>query len=397
MNHGDGVLQEEPSGAPDDHLSTLLVHAGEPRPRIGGAVNVPIFQNTVFELPAQPEVSDIIYPRLSNLPNHRALSAKLAALEGGAAATVFGSGMAAISTTLLTVLRAGDHLLVQEGVYGGTHAFLTDDLVELGIGHTFVDGEDPTAWQAALRPTTRAFYTEAISNPMMHVADHRAVVDFARAHGLVSIIDSTFATPVNFRPLSLGYDLSLHSATKYLSGHSDIAAGVAVGSADLIERVQHRHDHLGGCLDPHACFLLHRGVKTLALRVRRQNHTTLTIARYLAGRPGVSRVHYPGLESHSAHARARELFSGFGGMLSFELEGGARAADRLFSRFKLILHAGSLGGLETLVTRPVQVSHVGMGPEEQARLGISDGLVRMSVGIEDPEDLIADLEQALGG
>jgi len=384
------------SGSSGDRLSTLLVHAGEPRPRIGGAANVPIFQNTVFELPGEPEVSDIIYPRLSNLPNHRALSAKLAALEGGAAATVFASGMAAISTSLLTVLRAGDHLLVQEGVYGGTHGFLMDDLVEFGIDHTFVDAEDPAAWQAALTPTTRAFYTEAISNPMMQVADHRAVIDFARVHGLVTIIDNTFATPVNFRPLSLGYDLSLHSATKYLNGHSDVAAGVALGSADLIARVQHRHDHLGGCLDPHACFLLHRGVKTLELRVRRQNATTLNIARYLAGRSGVARVHYPGLESHPAHARARELFSGFGGMLSFELDGGGPAAARFISRIRLILHAGSLGGLETLVTRPVQISHVGMAPEEQARLGISSGLVRMSVGIEDPEDLIADLDQALG-
>ena len=385
------------SEAPAEHLSTLLVHGGEPRPRIGGAVNVPIFQNTVFELPGEPEVSDIVYPRLSNLPNHRALSAKLAALEGGAAATVFGSGMAAISTSLLTVLRAGDHLLVQEGVYGGTQGFLTQDLIEFGIDHTFVDGEDASAWQAALTPTTRAFYTEAISNPMMQVADHRGVIGFARAHGLVTIIDNTFATPVNFRPLSIGYDLSLHSATKYLNGHSDVAAGVAIGSADLVERVQHRHDHLGGCLDPHACFLLHRGVKTLELRVRRQNDTTLTIARYLAGRPEVARINYPGLESHPAHARARELFAGFGGMLSFELDGGGPAAARFISRIRLILHAGSLGGLETLVTRPVQVSHVGMTAKEQARLGISAGLVRMSVGIEDPEDLMADLDQALGG
>ena len=378
-----------------EHLSTLLIHAGELEPRVAGSATPPIFQSTVFELPSEPVVADILYPRLSNLPNHQVLAAKLAAVEGAQAATVFGSGMAAISTTLLTLLGAGDHVLVQEGVYGGTHGFLTEDLPSLGISHTFVDGDDPAAWQAALTPSTRAVYTEAISNPLMRVIDHRMVVGFARTHGLLSMIDNTFASPVNFRPLAIGYDLSLHSATKYLNGHSDIAAGAVLGSAELIDRIRRRQDHLGGCLDPHACFLLHRGVKTLELRVRRQNDSAVAVARYLAGRPDVARVYYPGLESDPGHAQARALFAGFGGMLSFEPTGGALAAARLVSRVRLILHAGSLGGMESLVTRPVQVSHVGMPADERARLGISDGLVRMSVGIEDVGDLLADLDQAL--
>ena len=380
-----------------EHLSTLLIHAGDPEVRLGGAATPPIFQSTVFELPPEPDVADILYPRLSNLPNHEVLAAKFAALEGGEAAVVFGSGMAAISTTLLAVLGAGDHLLVQEGVYGGTHGFLTEDLRSLGIGHTFVAGDDPTEWEAALTPATRAVYTEAISNPLMRVIDHRAVVGFARAHGLLSIIDNTFASPVNFRPLAIGYDLSLHSATKYLNGHSDIVAGVATGSNELVDKVRRRQDHLGGCLDPHACFLLHRGVKTLALRVGRQNENALSVARYLAGRPDIARVNYPGLENDPCHVRARALFAGYGGMLSFEPAGGAPAAARLVSHVRLILHGGSLGGMESLVTRPVQVSHVGMPTEERARLGISDCLVRMSVGIEDVADLVADLDQALRG
>ena len=379
-----------------DHLSTLLIHAGEPRPRLVGAATPPIFQCTVFELPPEPVVADILYPRLSNLPDHEILAAKLAALEGAEAATVFGSGMAAISTTLLTLLGAGDHVLVQEGVYGGTHGFLTEDLPSLGIDHTFVTGDDPAEWEAALTPSTRAVYTEAISNPLMQVIDHRAVAGFARAHGLISMIDNTFASPVNFRPLAIGYDLSLHSATKYLNGHSDIAAGAVMGSAELIQRIRRRQDHLGGCLDPHACFLLHRGVKTLGLRVRRQNENAMVVARHLAGRPDVARVYYPGLEADRGYEQARALFAGFGGMLSFEPEGGASAAARFVSRVRLIMHAGSLGGMESLVTRPVQVSHVGMPADERTRLGISDGLVRMSVGIEDVEDLVADLDQALG-
>lgn len=369
-------------------IDTLLIHAGQPRPRIGGAAVTPVFQSAVFEFDGRSDVHDLRYPRLNNLPNHRTLHARLAALEGAQDALVTASGMAAITTTLLTVAGGGGRVLVQDCLYGGTHDFLVRDARGLGI--TFAEFHPDAPATGA-----RAVYVEALSNPLLQVIDHRAVVAYARAHGLVSIVDATFATPVNFRPIELGYDLVIHSATKYLNGHSDLVAGVVAGDAELVGRIKRRLDHLGGSLDPHACFLLERGLKTLALRVRRQNDSALRIARFLESRPEVSRVHYPGLESHPHHARAREYFSGCGGVLSFELAGGTAAADTLIGRLELPVHGPSLGGVETLITRPATTSHAGMTAEERRRAGIPEGLVRLSVGIEDPDDLIADLAAGL--
>jgi len=303
--------------------------------------------------------------------------------------------MAAISTTLLTVLSAGDRLLAQSCLYGGTHDLMSRDFATLGLAVDFIDADRRESWQAQLRPTTRAIYVEAMTNPLLQVADLEAVVEFARAHGLVSIIDNTFASPVNFRPIEAGFDLSIHSATKYLNGHADIVAGVVSGGAELIERIRHKANHLGGSLDPHAAFLLSRGLKTLALRVRYQNESTLRIARFLEGHRAVECVHYAGLESHPRHARARSLFAGFGGVLSFELKGPASRADEFAARVRLPIVAPSLGGVHTLLTRPATTSHAGLAPEERARLGISDGLLRLSVGIESTEDLLEDLERAL--
>lgn len=368
-------------------IDTLLIHAGQPRPRIGGAAVTPIFQSAVFEFDGRTDYHDLRYPRLNNLPNHRALHARIAALEGAQDALVTASGMAAITTTLLTVAGGGGRVLVQDCLYGGTHDFLVHDAFDLGITFDVFRPDDPG--QAC------AVYVEALTNPLLQVIDHREVVAFARAHGLVSIVDATFATPINFRPIELGYDLVIHSATKYLNGHSDLAAGVVAGNAELVARIKRRLDHLGGSLDPHACFLLERGLKTLALRVRRQNESALRIARFLESRPEVTRVHYPGLESHPHHARARELFAGCGGVLSFELEGGTAAADALIERLELAVHGPSLGGVETLITRPATTSHAGMSEEERRRAGIPEGLVRLSVGIEDPRDLIDDLAAAL--
>ncbi|EYF07981.1 trans-sulfuration enzyme family protein [Chondromyces apiculatus] len=384
--------------ASDDRLETRLVHAGEPTPRADGAVAMPVFQSSTFTIDrARGEAGyhDLRYIRLNNTPNQLALAAKLAAIEGGEAALVTGSGMAAISTTLLSLLGAGDHLLAQRELYGGTHALLTDNLPRLGIGATFIDAGAPASWKAALRPTTRVLYVEAISNPLLRIGDLAAAASFARAHGLVSIIDATFATPVNLRPIDLGFDLVLHSATKYLNGHSDIVAGALIGRAVLVEKTKHLLDHLGGSLDPHACFLLQRGLKTLSLRVRHQSASALTLARFLEAHPAVAAVHYPGLESHPDHARARPWFSGFGGVLSFELRGGVEAADRLIARARLPLHAPSLGGPETLLTRPATASHAGLTPEDRARAGLPDALLRLCVGLEAPEDLLADLDQAL--
>jgi len=237
---------------------------------------------------------------------------------------------------------------------------------------------------------------ETMTNPLLGVPRLREVVGFARKHRILAIIDNTFASPVNFRPLDWGFDLSLHSCTKYLNGHSDMVAGAVIGSKELIGRVIHRLNHLGGTLDPHACFLLHRGIKTLAVRVRQQNQSALRIAQFLEGHQAVYKVNYPGLESHPGHARARELFDGFGGMLSFELVGGVEAADRFISRTTLPTLAPSLGGVESLITRPATTSHSGLSPEERMAMGISDGLIRLSVGIESTEDLLEDFDRALG-
>jgi cystathionine beta-lyase/cystathionine gamma-synthase len=378
-----------------ERIETKLIHAGEPRPRIEGAVVMPIFQSAMFEYTGATGYHDLKYIRLNNTPNQNVLRRKLAALEGSEDSLVTASGMAAVSATLLALLAPGDHLLAQDCLYGGTHDLLTKELGKFGLACDFIDAQDPGSWKAALRPTTRAIYVEAMTNPLLEVADLHAVVEFARAHGLHSIIDNTFATPVNFRPIAAGFDLSLHSATKYLNGHSDIVAGAVAGSARLIEAVTRKLNLLGGSMDPHVAFLLHRGLKTLALRVRFQNASALAIARFLAAHPAVARVNYPGLESHSQHRRARELFEGFGGMLSFELHGGTEMAERFLARTTLPAIAPSLGGVETLLTRPATTSHAGLSPADRLRLGIGDNLIRMSVGIEATEELLEDLQQAL--
>jgi cystathionine beta-lyase/cystathionine gamma-synthase len=376
-------------------IETKIIHAGEPAPRIAGAVCTPIFQSAMFEYAGETSYHDIKYIRLNNTPNHDVLHKKLAALENAEAALVTASGMAAISTTLLSVLAAGDHLLAQDCLYGGTHDLLTKDFAAFGLAYDFIDGDDAESWEARLRPNTKAIYVEAMTNPTLQVADLKSVARFAREHGLVSIIDNTFASPINFRPAELGFDLSLHSGTKYLNGHSDIVAGAVIGGHEWVEKITHKLNHLGGSMDPHAAFLLHRGMKTLALRVRYQNDSALRLAQFLETHPRVSKVNYAGLESHARHARARELFEGCGGVLSFEVAGGVSAAQRVIERVRLPIVAPSLGGVETLITRPATTSHSGMSPEDRARLGIPDGLIRVSVGVEATEDLIADFEQAL--
>jgi len=376
-------------------LSTQLVHAGEPRPRIGGALVAPIFQSATFETDSQRAYHDVRYTRLSNTTNHEVLAVKLAALEGTEAALVTGSGMAAISTALLSVLRSGDHLLAHDCLYGGTLSLVTQDLAALGVEVTFVDATRPDTFARAARPNTRAFYVEALTNPLLQIADFEGVVAFAKQHSLVTLIDATTATPVNFRPASVGIDLVLHSATKYLSGHSDLIAGAVAGSSELVRRVKNKLDHFGGILDPHACFLLNRGIKTLDLRVERQNQSALALATRLSEHPGVAKVFYPGLATHPGHARATRLFRGSGGMLSFLPSGGVAAAARFVDNVRLATYAPSFGGPETLVTRPATTSHGGQTAEERAKLGVTDDLVRVSVGLEAIEDLLEDFEQAL--
>ena len=376
-------------------IETKIIHAGEPNPLIQGAVSIPIFQSSTFEYTGQESYHDLRYIRLNNTPNHVALHEKLAALENGEAAVVSGSGMAAISTTLLALLSAGDHFLAQDCLYGGTHDLITKDLPAYGISSDFICGEDPEVWKELLRPNTKAVYVESITNPLMQVANLKAIVEFAREHRLYSIIDNTFTSPINFRPLEHGFDLSIHSCSKYLNGHSDIVAGAVIGTAALITKITHKLNHLGGTLDPHACFLLHRGIKTLAVRVRQQNASAMEIARFLESRPEVEKVHYPGLAGHPQHRRARELFDGFGGMLSFELKGGVELAERFIRNTTIPICAPSLGGVESLITRPVTTSHACLSPEECQQVGISESLIRLSVGLEATADIVSDFDQAL--
>lgn len=376
-------------------IETKLVHAGEPRPRIEGAVVMPIFQSAMFEYEGEASYHDLKYIRLNSTPNQVAVGAKIAALEDAEAGLVAASGMAAISTTLLTLLSAGDHLLAQSSLYGGTHDLLTHDFPKFGLSVDFIDADDETSWQTKLRPATKAIYVEVMTNPLIEVGDLEGVVRFAREHGLTSIIDNTFASPVNYLPIEAGFDLVLHSATKFLNGHADIVGGTVAGRRETIERIRHKLNHLGGSMDPHAAFLLNRGLKTLALRMRYQNESTLAIAQFLEGHPAVARVNYAGLESHPRHARARKLFKGYGGVLSFELRGPVDVAERFMSRTTLPILAPSLGGVQTLLTRPATTSHAGLSRDERMHLGISDSLIRMSVGIEATDEIIEDIAQAL--
>jgi cystathionine beta-lyase/cystathionine gamma-synthase len=378
-------------------VDTNAVHAGAPEPSIEGAVIAPVFQSANYLMAEEDSYDAVRYIRLSNSPNHLLLQARLAVLEGGEAALVTGSGMAAISAAILAFVSKGEHLLAQRTLYGGTQSFLDEDAPRFGIDTSVIDIADPRgadAWRQQLRPDTKLVYVESISNPLMEVGDLEAVVAFARQHDLVTIIDNTFATPVNFRPLEIGIDLVVHSATKYLNGHSDIVAGAVIGSQDKVGKVRHLLLHLGGALDPHACFLLERGLKTLPLRVRRQGATAQRLAEMLSQRPEVRQVNYPGLKTDPGHSYAARLFSGFGGMLSFYFEEAARA-ESFLNRVQIPLHAPSLGGVETLVVQPSRSTHLGQTEEDRQRLGITDELVRVSVGIEDPDELEADFVQAL--
>ncbi len=376
-------------------LDTQLIHAGEPEPRIEGAVSMPIFQTSTFESGEAGSYHDLRYLRLNNTPNHLALHGKIAAIEGAEAAVVTASGMAAISTALLSVLRPGDHVIAQSTLYGGTHSLFMEDLAALGIEVSLFPCDEPAQAEAAIRPSTKVLYCESLANPLVQLAALPELAALASKHGLVSMVDNTFASPVNLRPVALGFDLVLHSATKYLNGHSDLVAGAIAGRQALVDVARRKLDHLGACLDPHTCFLLHRGLKTLGVRVRHQNTSALALAQALEGHPNVDRVHYPGLTSHPHYERACELLEGFGGMLSFELKGGGDAAARLVRGFSLAVNAPSLGGPETLVTRPCDTSHKGMTPQEREAAGVSDALIRVSVGLEDPQDIVADFVTTL--
>jgi cystathionine beta-lyase/cystathionine gamma-synthase len=365
------------------HIDTKLIHAGEPIPRIEGAVMMPIFQSSTFESPGGDSYDTMKYIRLNNTPNHQALHDKLSALENAESALVTASGMAAISTALFTLLKPGGHLLAQDVLYGGTLGLLDTQFEALGLSYDFIDGRDPSSWESKLKPDTKAIYVETISNPLMGVPELSEVVDFARSHELISMVDNTFASPVNFRPAEWGFDLSFHSGTKYLGGHSDIVAGAVIGRKDLVRDVFVNLKYYGGSLDPHACFLLHRGLKTLGVRVRQQNQNALAVAQFLEKHAAIADVKYPGLPSSPDHERATRFLD-------------AEAARRIMDRVEIPIVAPSLGGVESLFSMPATTSHLAVPPDERAAMGIGDGMIRMSVGIESADDLIEDLRQAIG-
>lgn len=371
-------------------METLCVHAGTYQDRETGGACSPVFTSTAFGFPNQR--NENIYPRYFNTPNQQVINRKMATLEQGEAALVFGSGMAAISTLLLAHLNPGDHAIFQNDLYGGTMQFITGELYRLGVDVSW--GANAADFAAALRPTTKLIYTETPSNPLLRCVDLAAVAELGSRHGVLTITDNTFATPINQNPIALGIDAVVHSATKYLNGHSDVNAGVVIASDDIIGKLIASAVNFGGMLDAQACAQLERGLKTLALRVHRQNENAGRIAKFLASHPAVAKVNYPGLADHPDRAIILRQMRGFGGMLSFELHD-PNQVDAMLNKLRIVMPALSLGGVESLICVPSRTSHRAMSVTERRRAGINDALVRVSVGIESLDDLLADVSQAL--
>ncbi len=381
--------------------ATRAIHSGESKHGIGAPVSTPIVRTSTFTFSSTAEMKcwaegkskAYIYTRYGN-PTLAVAETRLAELEGGEAAIVTASGMAAISSALLAVLQAGDEMIATRQLYGGSYRLMRDVLPRLGIRVHHVE-TDLEGVNRLVNSRTRALYVETPTNPTLRVVDLRQAIRLAQRYKLVSLIDNTFASPILQKPLALGFDIALHSATKYLGGHSDLIAGAAVGSGKWIDRIRQMVIYLGGSMDPDAAYLLIRGLKTLELRVGRQCETAMAVARYLARHPKVARVHYPGLPTHPDHRLARRQMRGFGAMLAFDLRGGLPAARRFCDRVRVFLLAASLGGVESLVVLPIYTSHYRMSRQELAAAGVAPGTVRVSVGLEDPKDLIEDLKQAL--
>ncbi|MFY9647136.1 MAG: aminotransferase class I/II-fold pyridoxal phosphate-dependent enzyme [Terriglobales bacterium] len=378
---------------------TEAVHGGTSLDKKKGPLATPIYQTSTFEVTDMQEQlrvtpTDQFYTRYGNPTNTVAENA-IAELEGTDAALLFSSGMAAITTSILSLVKAGDHIVAQRDIYGGVTKFLSQWLPKMGVETTFVDTNDIEQHERAIRPNTRLLHIESPTNPTVRVVDLEKIAALARKHGILTTIDSTFATPINCRPAEWGIDLVLHSGTKYFAGHSDLICGVATGQRDLIEQIHHTRTTLGCCIDPHAAFLLLRGIKTLAVRVERQNQSALRIAEFLSQHPKVTRVHYPMLKNHPDYAIAKKQMAGAGGVLSIEVEGNGSDACRVGEALNLFILAPSLGGVDSLVSIPVLTSHAMIAPELRKEMGVTEQMIRLSVGIEHVEDLIADLEKGL--
>jgi cystathionine beta-lyase/cystathionine gamma-synthase len=375
-------------------LSTLAVQGGVETGDPDTPVVQPLVQSVSYLQAADGETA-VRYPRYGNVPNAEVVQRRLAMLEGADAGVLLASGMGATACALLALLRPGDHLLASSLLYGGTHRLLSQEFAGLGIGVTLVDPFETRAWRRRLRKETRAIFLETPVNPTCRVVDLRPVSYLTHELGLALVVDSTFASPVNFRPIEHGADVVIHSATKYLNGHHDLLGGAVIGTETYVDEVRDKMRLWGQAPDPFACWLLERGLKTLDVRVRRQNANAQRIAEWAVDRSSIKRVHYPGLTSHPDHEVARAQMDGFGGMLGMELAGGAKSVERFVGRLRVWRHAPSLGGVDSLVSIPRRTSHAHLSAEERSRSGITDAFVRLSVGIEDADDLIADLEQAL--
>jgi cystathionine beta-lyase/cystathionine gamma-synthase len=382
-----------------DHAETQVARSAADLHKKNGPMALPIYQTSTFEVTDNDEQlrvtgSDSYYTRYGN-PTNSVAEKTVAALEGVDAALTFSSGMGAITTTIMALLKGGDHIVAQRDVYGGTHKFLSQWLPKFGVETTFVDTTDYQQHEKAIRPNTKLLYVESPTNPTIRVVDLQRIASLAKQHGLISMVDSTFGTSINQRPAEYGLDLIMHSGTKYLGGHTDLICGVVAGRKELIDKILATRTTIGNCMDPHASWMLVRGMKTLAVRVARQNENALRVAEFLEQHAKVRRVHYPFLKSHPQQALARAQMSGGGGMVSFEVDGTGEDARRVSEALRLFTLAPSLGGVESLVCIPVLTSHLSVPEEERRKMGVTDQMLRLSVGIENAHDLMADLENAL--
>lgn len=372
-------------------INTICTHVGELKDNEYKGATSPLYMSTSY---AFEDVDIKRYPRYFNTPNQMALSQKIAALEHAEDAMIFGSGMAAVSTALLAFLKAGDHVVLQNMLYGGTQNLVTKQFENFGISYSFTEGLKSSDFEAKIKENTKVIYIETPSNPLLTITDLAAVANIAKKHNLVSMIDNTFASPVNQNPIDFGIDVIIHSATKYMGGHSDICAGAVASSKVNMERIFQLAINLGGSLSDYTVWLLERSIKTMGIRVKCQNENAMRLAEYLEGNVNIKQVNYPGLASHPDHALAKSQMHGFGGMLSFELKESIDAT-KFRKALKLIKSSMSLAGVESTVLSPTQTSHALLSEEDRFKQGIADGLIRFSIGIEEPEDLIADIDQAL--
>jgi cystathionine gamma-synthase len=389
-------------GIDETGLSTRSIHAGEEAPRPNREITTPVSLTSTYQFESMDEVKEYIkgkkqhpeYGRYGN-PTREVAKEKLAKLEGAGACMLTASGMSAITTTLFTLLSEGDHVVATSDIYKKTLYFLKYDMKKFGVEATFVDPEDPDAIEDAIRDETKILFSESPTNPFLNVVDMENIAELGQQHDLKTIIDATFATPYNQRPLEMGIDLVIQSTTKYLGGHNDLIAGAVLGSFPQIERIRETHHTLGSVIDAHSCYLLIRGLKTFSTRMETLNENGLKTARFLADHPAVDEVYYPGLESHPQHDVANEQMDGYGAVISFEIDGDLPEAETFLNSLEYMKIAPSLGGVESLITHPATVSYYDFPEDERLEIGITNSLIRLSVGIEDFEDLRKDLKQGL--